>query len=111
VHTNLKYIQDWPERARQAQWSVTVLAQQCGVSADTLRRHFLKQMGKSPGTWLTEQRQKRAVELLRDGSSIKETSAYLGYKHQTNFTRKYKEYWGACPSLPRPFPYVPGQSA
>jgi len=64
-----------------------------------LRRHFLKRMGKLPGVWLAGQRQHHAVELLRGGFSIKETAACLGYKQQTNFTRKFKEYWGTCPTL------------
>jgi AraC-like DNA-binding protein len=59
-------------------------------------------MHKTPGSWLAEQRQHRAIELLRDGSSIKETAVCLGYKQQTNFTRKFKEFWGACPSLQSP---------
>jgi hypothetical protein len=39
-----------------------------------------------------------SVELLREGSSIKETASSLGYKHSTNFTREYKHYWGNIPS-------------
>jgi AraC-like DNA-binding protein len=59
-------------------------------------------MRKTPGEWLAEQRQHQAIELLRDGSSIKETASSLGYKQQTNFTRRFKEFWGACPSLQSP---------
>ncbi|HTB84246.1 MAG TPA: helix-turn-helix transcriptional regulator [Candidatus Sulfotelmatobacter sp.] len=96
----LKQIQHWPELARQANWSATALAKQCGVSGEILRQHFAKYMGRPPGAWLSEQRQRLALELLRDGSSIKETAACLGYKQQTNFTRKFKKFWGTCPSLP-----------
>jgi hypothetical protein len=46
-----------------------------------------------------EQRQRHAFELLCDGSSIKETAFRLGYKQPNNFSRKYKDYWGICPSL------------
>ena len=97
-NSSLNQIQNWPELARQANWSATALAKLCGVSANTLRRHFLKEMWKTPGTWLAEQRQHQAIELLRDGSSIKETACCLGYKQQTNFTRKFKDFWGICPS-------------
>jgi AraC-like DNA-binding protein len=102
MNHKLEQIPDWPERARQASWSATALAKLCGVSPNTLRRHFLQQMRKTPGAWLAEQRQLRAIELLRDGSSIKETASCLGYKQQTNFTRKFKEFWGVCPSLQSP---------
>lgn len=99
MNARLARIQNWSELARQADWTVTALAKHCGVSVGTLRRHFLQQFGKIPKDWLAEQRQHEAIALLRDGSSIKETAACLGYKQQTNFTRKFKEYWGVCPSL------------
>jgi AraC-like DNA-binding protein len=111
MNSRLNHVQNWPELARQAKWSVTALAKQCNVSCDTLRRYFLKQMGKLPGEWLAEQRHHRALELLRGGSSVKETAACLGYKQQTNFTRKFKEDWGACPTLRGPDPAVLGHNA
>jgi AraC-like DNA-binding protein len=102
MNTKIDHIHNWPELARQANWSAATMAKLCGVSANTLRRHFLQKAHKTPGAWLAEQRQHRAIELLRDGSSIKETASCLGYKQQTNFTRKFKEFWGACPSLQSP---------
>jgi AraC-like DNA-binding protein len=90
--------QDWRELARQANWSVTALARLCSISCETLRRFFLQQLGKSPAQWLKEERQQQAIALLRGGSSIKETAACLGYRQQTNFTRKFKEHWGFCPT-------------
>jgi AraC-like DNA-binding protein len=95
----LKHIQHWLELAREADWSAASLAKLCGVSANTLRRYFIQKMRKTPGVWLAEQRQHLAIELLHDGCSIKETAACLGYKQQTNFTRKFKDFWGTCPSL------------
>jgi len=101
-NSRLKHIQNWPERARQVNWSAAALAKLCGVSVRTLHRHFLKELGRSTKIWLAEQRQLNALELLCDGSSIKETAACLGYKQQTNFTRKYKSETGICPSLQPP---------
>jgi transcriptional regulator GlxA family with amidase domain len=95
----LKHIQNWPELAREAKWSASKLAKQCGVSVRTIHRYFLKYVGKNTKTWLAEQRQHYALELLRDGTSIKETASCLGYKQQTNFSRQYKSQMGACPSL------------
>ena len=109
-NSRLKRIQNWPELAQQANWSVAALAKLCGVSANTLRRYFLHQARKAPGAWLAEQRQHQAVELLRDGSSIKETASCLGYKQQTNFTRKFKEFWGVCPSLQSPVNLIKTQA-
>jgi len=111
MNSRLNQIQNWLDLSREAKWSVSSLAKHCGVSSDTLRRHFLKQMGKTTKAWLAEQRQHQAIELLRDGSTIKETAACLGYKQQTNFTRKFKAFWGTCPSLQAPVHTISRQSA
>jgi AraC-like DNA-binding protein len=102
MHKKLKDIENWDELAEHVKWSASALAKQCGISVRTLHRHFLKHLGKSTKTWLVEQRQLKAIELLSDGSSIKEIAASLGYKQQTNFTRQYKCQTGACPSLQLP---------
>jgi transcriptional regulator GlxA family with amidase domain len=98
MNTRLNHVQDWLELARQANWSAAALAKKCGVSLRTLERHFLKEMGKCPQAWLSEQRQRRAIELLQDGSTVKETAGSLGYKYATHFSREFKEQWGHCPS-------------
>jgi len=94
--------QNWPELARQAKWSAAALAENCGVSRRTLHRHFLANWGMNTKTWLAEQRLRDALELLCDGSSVKETAAYLGYKQQSSLTRRYKHQTGICPSLQPP---------
>ena len=67
-------------------------------------------MGKNTKTWMAEQRQRHAIELLHDGSSVKETASCLGYKQPTNFARKYRNYWGICPSR-QPPTVSPAQTA
>jgi AraC family transcriptional regulator, transcriptional activator FtrA len=93
VNTKLNQNPDWPKLAKQANWSVEKLAKECNVSARTLERHFLKAMSKTPRQWLAEQRQKQALELLRDGSSVKETAAKLGYKYAGNLARRLRASW------------------
>lgn len=100
MNRDLDKIEDWLGRAQQANWSCAELARLCGVSKETLRQYFIRQLGKPPGRWLAEQRQNHAVELLLAGASVKETALRLGYKQQTNFTRKFKKFWGNCPSSP-----------
>jgi transcriptional regulator GlxA family with amidase domain len=111
MNTKLNYIQNWPELAQQAKWSAVTLAKLCDVSKDTLRRHLHHHMGKTTKAWLNEQRRQQAIELLSAGFSIKETAACLGYKHQTNFTRNYKAFYGACPSHKPQNPLCFGASA
>jgi transcriptional regulator GlxA family with amidase domain len=87
MNTKLNYVQDWQELTRQAQWSVTRLAKLSGVTERTLHRYFIKHMGQMPKDWLAEQRQKLALELLRNGLSVKEMSAQLGYEHSQTFNQ------------------------
>ena len=98
MKSRLNQIQNWPEFARQADWSAKLLAQKCNVSPRTMERFFHKAMGKSPHAWLVELRQRQAIELLRDGSSVKETALTLGYKHPTHFSRQFKRHWGFLPA-------------
>ena len=98
MNTKLKHIQDWTPLARQAEWTVSKLAKLCGVSVRTLERHFLATHGQKPKGWLAAQRQRQAFELLRDGSSVKETASTLEYDHANHFSREFKAHWGFCPT-------------
>ena len=107
MNTKLKYFdeKDWLSLARQASWSVSDIAERCGVSVRVLRRHFIRQFGATAKSWITKQRHKQAVELLRDGSLVKETASLLGYKHANNFSREFKKRNGQSPTS---LPTVPG---
>ena len=98
MNTPLKYIQNWVERAEEANWHVSLLAKKCDVSVRTLERYLKKETGKSPKAWLLEQRQLIAREKLKEGLSVKEAASALGYKHSNNFSRSFKEFWGRCPT-------------
>ncbi|HZQ47770.1 MAG TPA: helix-turn-helix transcriptional regulator [Verrucomicrobiae bacterium] len=102
MNSKLNHIHNWSELAQQTNWSAAALAKKCGVSVRTLHRHILKQTGKNSKTWIAEQRQRQAIELLVDGLSIKEAAHLLGYKQATNFSRKYKQFWGISPSRQPP---------
>ena len=98
MNARLAKIQDWTKLARQANWSVSKMAEHCGISENTLRRYFRQQFGQTPNQWITDQRFKRAVELIKDGSSIKETASLLGFQHAQTFSREFKKFWGQCPT-------------
>jgi AraC-like DNA-binding protein len=97
MNTKLNHHQNWMDLSKQANWSVERLAQLSGVNRRTLHRYFLKQMGQTPKDWLTGLRQKLALELLRDGSSVKETATQLGYGCSETFSRDFKKWQGHCP--------------
>ena len=74
------------------------MAERCGVSVRTLQRHFHGKMGKSPKIWLAEQRQRKAMEFLTQGFSIKQTATELGYQYAAHFSRDFKKMFGYNPS-------------
>jgi transcriptional regulator GlxA family with amidase domain len=98
MNLKLNQIQNWPELAREAKWSALTLAKKCGVSLRTLERYFLKEIGKRPKAWLSEQRQLDAVEVLKKSSCIKEAASNLCYKHVHHFSRDFKARWGYYPT-------------
>lgn len=98
MNTKLKQIQNWHELARQANWSAVKLAKLCNVSMSTLKRYFNKNMGKTPKTWLTEQRQYKAAKAIQSGVSVKESAFQLGYEHPNQFSREFRKFWGYCPT-------------
>jgi len=91
--------QDWLELARRANWSVTNMANYFKVSVRTLERHFVKNTGLTPRIWITQQRRLEALALIREGYTVKETAATLGYKFAGNLTRSIKSRCAVSPSL------------
>lgn len=98
MNTKLNHVQNWPELAEKANWSVSAIAKSCGVSLRTLERHFRKQLKISPKRWLAEERQRRALVLLNGGWSVKETATQLGYPYAHHLSREFKKRWNRCPT-------------
>lgn len=95
--SHLRRIQDWPQRAHEAKYSVKALARNCGVSVRALGMFFLAVMHESPRCWLRRIRMERAVELLGDGSNVSETAHCLGYQDRSHFSREFKKHYGLAP--------------
>jgi len=98
MNSRLSCIQNWPALAHAAKYCVTTMAQRRGVSLRHLERFFKETMGNCPCEWLNEQRQLRALELIRDGSTVKEAADELGYKQRSHFSREFKKFHGFAPS-------------
>ncbi|MDD2504325.1 MAG: AraC family transcriptional regulator [Clostridia bacterium] len=74
------------------------LAEYAGVSIPYLGNIFRSVTGKSPIDYLIEVRIIMAKNLLRDGLSVTETSALVGFNDIYYFSRVFKKREGICPS-------------
>lgn len=101
MNPNLQRITDWPTRAAAAQWNITTLAANGGVSVTTLERFFHEQQRVCPREWLHAERMRRARELLERHERIKETYKLLGYGHASSFSTAFQKFHGYPPSWHR----------
>ena len=91
-------VRNLPQLAHEAGYSVKSLAAAWGVSVRVLERFFLAAFGEPPRCHLKRLRMRRAIELLRDGSTVKETAARLGYEDPSHFSREFKNRYGFAPA-------------
>jgi AraC-like DNA-binding protein len=76
------------------------LAAMCGAggaSLRTIQRVFRREVGSDFEFWRRQVRLMKAVELLVSGSSVKETSAALGYRQPTAFVEMFRGVLGTTP--------------
>jgi transcriptional regulator GlxA family with amidase domain len=98
LNARLHHIQNWPQLAHEANYAVSALAKSCSVSVRNLERLFLPALGETPRRLLKRLRMQRAIELLRDGSTVKETPDCLGYADPSHFSREFKNHYGFAPN-------------
>lgn len=96
--SRLKHSSNWKELAHESGYNVRRLARLCEVSMRQLERFLQANLGKTPHELLHEVRMQRAVELICDRTSAKETALTLHYKSYAHFSRDFKRTYGVCPS-------------
>ena len=80
-------------------WRVTELAELIGVSADTLRREFLRVTGLLPKAYIEQFKLRQAAEMLLTGKlSVSETALHFGYRDCYHFSRRFKFVFGLSPA-------------
>ena len=98
MNTKLSHVTNWLELAQRANWSVSDLASLCGVSVRTLESHFLGVFGGPPKKWMNEHRNRLVIGFLKEGLSVKEAAARVGFKHSHHLSRAFKQLWGLSPT-------------
>ena len=83
-------VRRWRESAARANYSSRELARLCKVSVRQLERQFLKCLGCSPQTWLSQVRILAAEERLISGDQVKVVASELGYKSASNFCHLFR---------------------
>jgi len=68
------------------------------VSPRTIRRHFVRSTGLTPGLIAQIERAKRAASLLERGVSILDAVYEVGYADQPHLTRSLRRYIGQTPA-------------
>ena len=88
----------WARLARECLYDERMVASRCTVSVRQLQRYFVEDLGRSPKSWLNEQRMIAARNLLFEGLSVKMVASQLGFKQTSHFCREFKRSYRMTPS-------------
>lgn len=86
------------EESLDSDLRVRDLAALAGVDARSFTRLFRRETGYAPFGYLTARRMERAKSLLKDGASVTETAAAVGYANPAKFASAFRRWVGLSPS-------------
>jgi AraC-like DNA-binding protein len=84
--------EQWVELARQAEYRAGALSEKLGISRRQLERITGRRFGRSPQSWLDQQRMMCAVVMLKERRSVKSIASDLGFKWVSHFCLKFKRH-------------------
>ena len=89
-------------RMRNPNLNIDIIAAQFGIGRTNFYRKVREVMGMSPNDYLRKCRMERAAELLRSTDApVSEVCAQVGMPDAQYFSRVFKAYFGASPSVYR----------
>lgn len=77
--------------------TLSELAAAAGLSPFYAARLFSRTVGMPPHAWRKQMRLSRAQTLLRQGLSVTDVAASVGFADQSHFTRHFKRAYGVAP--------------
>ena len=94
IEVLLKMIQDSPDE----KWNLSKLTGLCQISANQLRKKFLKHTGMLPKEYIDTQKIRFAEELLRTTElPICDIARRFGWRDPYHFSRRFKQLMGLSP--------------
>jgi len=93
----LKYIAEYLIHEPADQRALQVWAQDVGLSARTLARHFVKETGMSFGQWRQQARLLAAITRISQGDPVAHIAQDLGYDSQSAFIAMFRKAMGTTP--------------
>jgi AraC-like DNA-binding protein len=78
---------------------VEELARLAHMSVPTFHQHFKAVTATSPLQYLKAIRLTRARQLLQSGDAVKSVAHLVGYESESQFSREYRRFFGAAPSV------------
>ena len=91
-------VQRWEGLAEKTHYRVGDLADACNMSVRHLERQFRQELGRTPQNWLDELRRLAAQQRLLSGDPEKNVASALGFKQESHFCRKFKQWTGITPT-------------
>jgi two-component system, response regulator YesN len=89
---------EYLKRNFNADASVADAAALVGLSPNYLSSLFHRRTGSTISLFLSKLRVEEATRLIRDGASVSEAAAAVGYSDARHFARKFKAITGSLPS-------------
>jgi AraC-like DNA-binding protein/mannose-6-phosphate isomerase-like protein (cupin superfamily) len=77
--------------------SFQTLCDRAGASVRTIERVFQREVGLSFESWRSQFRLMKAIELLANGSPVKEVAFQVGYRQPSAFVAMFRRTLGATP--------------
>ena len=79
-------------------WSLGSLAEVAGMSRSSFAETFKREVGDTPGNYLTRWRVRLAQALIREDVALKLVAGRVGYASQAGFLRAFKQVLGESPT-------------
>ena len=77
--------------------TIDLIAERCFCSASQVCHLFKQRSGTTVNRYITEQKMKKALQLLQSGNSISETAAACGFADTNYFISVFKHHYGHPP--------------